>query len=185
LITLLEKEANRITREDEARRLKALCSSIIHQLYLAKENEDTARYGQNKAEMKSTLGMFALGGMIKLVSKNKRLLSFADHLLDSLIDDERPFGNVSVCIGSKGIPDDVRVVSISRLARESNRAESEVIRELQKRGCLLFSEKDFSLLIEKLVVDIQGGRLRLPVSCDAISQATVSNTTKLIATNTE
>ena len=173
LIALFAQEANRLNREDEASRLKALYSSIRQQLDLAKWSEDSASYGHSKADLISSLGGLALGGIVKRVSKNKRLSAFADYLLESPINKELPFGSVLVCIGLKGLPDDVRVVSISKLARESNRPESEVIHELQECGCLLFSEKEFSLLIDRLIDDVREGRLCLPISGEKLLENTL------------
>ena len=170
LVSVFAEEANRLNRMDEASRLKALYSSIRQQLYQVGHSEDAAKYGQSQADMISSLGVLALGGIVKRVSKNKRLSSFADYLLESPNNKERPFGNVLVCIGPRGLPDDVRVIPISLLARESNREEPEVINELQEHGYLLHSENAFSLLIEKLVDDVQEGRLRLPISLEKLSE---------------
>ena len=68
------------------------------------------------------------------------------------------------------IPYDAGVVSISRLARESNRAESEVINTLQAHGYLLLSEKDFSLLIDGLIDGVVEGRLLLPISVEKLTE---------------
>jgi len=179
LSTLFTEEANQLSREDEASRLRASYSSIRQQLDLAKRNEDSASYGHSQADLIFSLGVLTLGGIVKRVSKNKQLTSFADYLLESPANKERPFGLVLVCIGLKGLPDDVRVVFISKLARESNRPESEVINELQERGCLLFSENEFSLLIDRLVDDVREGRLCLPISREKLSKITASNKLKL------
>jgi len=170
LINLFAKEANRLNREDEASRLEGLCSSIRQQLYCVKSGEDAASYGNSQASLLISLGGLAVSGAIKMVSKNKQLSAFADYLLESPTNKERPFGMVLVCIGPKGLPDDARVVSISRLARESNREESEVINELQERGYLLFSEEAFPLLIDKLIDGVLEGRLLLPISAEKLSE---------------
>ena len=172
-IILFAREANRLNRKDEASRLKALYSSIRQQLHQVRCSEDAAEYGHVRADMISSLGGLALGGIVKRVSNNKRLSAFTDYLLESPTSEEPPFGTVLVCIGLKGLPDDVRVVCISKLARESNRPESEVINELQEHDCLLFSEKAFSLLIDRLVGDVREGRLRLPVSRETLSQVMI------------
>jgi len=122
-----------------------------------------------------------VGGAIKVLSKNKGLQAFSDHLLNNLGGEQRPFGTVLICVGPRGMPDDVQVVSISRLARESNREESEVINELQGRGCLLFSEKAFSLLIDKLACAVREGGLFLPVSTEKLTEVKTSDCLKLEA----
>jgi len=144
LIALFAREANRLNREDEASRLKALHSFIRQQLNLVRRSEDVASQGHTKAGLISSLGGLALGGIVKRVSNNKRLSSFADYLFEMPTSEERPFGTVLVCIDAMGLPDDIRVVCISQLARESNQFESKVIKELQECGCLLFDEKALS-----------------------------------------
>ena len=175
LITLFDQEANRLNREDEASRLKALYSSIRQQVDTAKQGENSASDGHIQAGLISSLGASALGGIVKQVSKNKRISAFADHLFESPTSKERSFGTVLICIGPMGLPDDVQVVCISKLARESNRPESEVIKEMQEPGCLLFDEKIFSLLIDRLVNDVRDGRLLLPISRETLSQVMMSS----------
>ena len=170
LINLFAKEARRLSRKDEASRLEGLCSSIRQQLYCVKSGEDAASYGNSQASLLISLGGLAVSGAIKMVSKDKQLSAFADYLLESPTSKERPFGMVLVCIGPKGLPDGVEVVSVSRLARESDRQECDVINELQKRGYLLFSEEAFSLLIDRLINGVLEGRLLLPISAEKLTE---------------
>jgi len=175
LITLFAQEANRLNRKDEASRLEALNSYIRQLLDRAKRSEDAASDGHIQAGLISSLGASTLGSIVKQVSKNKRISAFTDHLLESPTSEEPSFGTILVCIGPMGLPDDVRVVCISKLARESNRPESEVIKELQESGCLLFDEKVFPLLIDRLADDVRDGRLRLPISRETLSQVMMSS----------
>jgi len=179
LTTLFADEASRLNRKDETSRLIALHSSISQQLDQAKSSEDAASYGHSQAKLITSLGGLIVGSALKMTSKDKQLLAFSDHLLKNLGGKRRPFGMVLVCIGPKGLPDGVEVVSISRLARESDRDEPEVINKLQQRGCLLFSEKELSLLIDRLVDDVREGRLCLPISREKLSGITASNKSKL------
>jgi hypothetical protein len=179
LISLFDEEAIMLNRRDEASRLKALYSSIRQQLHEVRRSEDAAEYGHARVDMISSLGGLAVSGIVKSVSKNKRLSEFADYVFESPLAKEPPFGTVLICIGSKGLPDDVGIVSISRSARESNRKETEVINELREHGYLLLREKDFSSLIDKLINDIHEGRQRLPVSMKELSEIKVSGTSDL------
>lgn len=175
LISLFAEEANTLNRRDEASRLKALYSSIRQQLHRVKRSEDAASYGDSQASLLISLGGLAVSGAIKMVSKNKQLSAFSDHVLTGLGGKQRPFGAVLVCIGPKGLPHDVGVVSISRLARESNREESEITNELRERGYLLLGEEAFSLLIDKLIDSVLEGRLLLPISAEKVSEINTSN----------
>jgi hypothetical protein len=113
------------------------------------------------------------------MSKDERSSAFSDHLLRNLGGKRLPFGMVRVCIGPEGLPDDVGVVSISELARQSNRQESEVISELRERGHLLFSEEAFSRLIDRLTSDVQEGRLLLPVPTEKLAEIRTTSWVKL------
>ena len=169
LSNMFAEEAVHLSWKDEASRLRALLLTIRQQLHWEKSSENAASYGHNKANLMFSLGGLAMG-TFRMLSKKKGLQAISDELLNSLGGEERPFGNVLICVGPRGMPDDVQVVCISRLARESHRVESEVINELQGRGWLLFNEKAFSLLIDKLACDVQEGRLHLPVSREKLME---------------
>lgn len=176
LTNLFAEEASQLKRRDEASRLKALYSFIKQHLERVKRSEDAASYSHTRAALIFSVGGLALSSAVKMVSKDKHLSALAGRLLGSPASKERPFGMVRVCIGSKGMPNDAGVVSISELARQSNREESEVISELQKYGYLLLSEKAFSLLIDRLVDGVLEGRLRLPISSEKLTEIkTASN----------
>ncbi len=174
-----------MNRKDEASRLMELHSSISQQLDRAKSLESAASYSHSRAKLITSLVGLGMGVAIKMTSEDKRAQAFSDHLLRNLGGKQRPFGMVFVCIGPKGLPDDVEVVSVSGLARESNREESEVINELRRRGCLLLSEQAFSLLIDKLVKGIQEGRLLLPISAEKLAEINTSSFLKLEVTKSE
>jgi len=183
LTNLFAEEASRLNRRDEASRLRTLCFSIRRQMDWVKSGEYAASCGYSQANLMVSLGGLAAGSIIKMVSKNKQVSAFADYLLKSPTNKQRPFGMVLVCIGPGGLPDDAGVVSISQLARESNRAESEVINALQAHGYLLLSEKDFSLLIDGLINAVQEGRLLLPVSTEKLYEIKTSGLIRLKSEN--
>ena len=177
---LFAEEAVRLHRTDEASRLEALYFSIRQQLDRARRDEAAASRAHSEVNLKVSLGKLVVGGAIKMVSENKQLLAFSDRLLKGLGGEQRPFGTVLICVGPKGMPDDVQVVSISRLARESNREELEVMDELGRRGCLLFSEEAFSVLIGRLTCDVREGRQFLPVSTEKLAETRTSSRLKLV-----
>lgn len=175
LTTLFVEEAKRLSKEDEASRLRTLYRTVAEQLEQVKRDEGSASYGHSKARLVTSLGGLVVGTAIKMASKDKQLLAFSDHLLKNLGGKRCPFGMVLVCIGPKGLPDDVEVVSISRLARELNRDESDVTSELQKQGFLLLGEKAFSLLTDKLIDGVLEGRLILPISTEKLCEIRTSS----------
>ena len=174
LTPLFAEEAKRLSREDEASRLRVLYRAVVAHLDRVKRDEGSESYAQSQTNLEVSVIALAMSAGRAIISKNNRLSRISDPLKSAGIK-KLPFGNVLVCVGPKGLPDDVGVVSISHLARESNRDESEVINELKKRGCLLFSKETFSLLIDKLVDDVREGRLRLPISWEKLSDIKTSS----------
>jgi hypothetical protein len=161
------QEETRLKREDEVSILMAVRCDIVEQLQWLKHAEASANYAHSQAN----LVLFPVGLLVTaMVSKGNRMSAITDYLLRGPADRQQPFGLVMVCIGLKGLPDDARAVSISQLARESNRTEPEIVNRLQEDGYLLFSEEVFSSLIDKLVADVRQGKLRLPVSREKLAE---------------
>lgn len=170
LNALLTEAGIRLSRGNEASRLKALYRTVLAQLERVERSELSAKHGHSQADLIFSLGELAVGGIMKMTSKSKQQSAMGDYLLQSPTDKRQPFGLVMISTGAKGLPDDAHVVSISQLARESSREESDIINKLREDGYLLFNEKTFSLLIDRLVTDIRDGRLHLPVSGETLFQ---------------
>jgi len=170
-----ETEADRLTREDGAQRLKSIHAAVAEELEWSRRLESAASYGYTKASLPFSI----TGSIVKIIvaatTENQRARNFVNQVFDTDADKKRPYGTVMVCVGRKGMPDDVRVVSISELARKSNLSDSETIQELQKRGYLLFNQDAFSRLIDKLVIDVREGRLHLPISSEKLSEIGTSD----------
>jgi hypothetical protein len=179
LANVLAEEANRLNRQDEASRLRALHSSIRQQLAWTKDLENAARRGYNDRKLKTSLAGLAIDTGILILSGDRRALAFSDHILEKLGGKERSFGTVLVSVGPKGLPDDMQVVSISELACQWDQQESQVIQKLQERGYLLFSEEALSGLIDRLVTDIQEGRLVLPVLPEKLAEIQTASLAEL------
>ena len=179
LANLFAQESRRLNRQDQASHLKALYLSIRKQLDEAKGLEIAASSGHSKAKLVTSAVGLVVGAVIKMASEDNRALAFSDHLLKNLGGKERPFGTVLISIGPRGLPDDVQVVSVSELARESNREESELISKLRERGHLLLSEEAFSRLIDRLIADVLEGRRFLPVPAEKLAEILTSGWVKL------
>ena len=174
LNTLFAREKTRIKWKDEASNLGAIYRAIVEQFQRLKEVEASASLGHSQAK----LVLFPIGLVVTtMIAKENRLSAMEDYLLKAKAD-KQPFGLVMVRIGPKGLPDDVEVVSISQLARESHRPQPEIMNELQDDGYLLFTEETFSLLIDRLIADVCEGKLRLPVSRDKLAEITGLNKPK-------
>jgi hypothetical protein len=175
---LLDREAARLKREDEASTLRAVYRVIVEQLERARSSESCASYRGAKADLMLSLTGLAAKIVVAATTKSQRARNIVRNLFDTE-GQEKPFGTLMVCVGAKGLPDDVVVVSISQLARESNRPETEILSKLQDDGYLLFSEQEFSVLIDRLVAEVREGKLHLPVSKNKLSEIAELNKPKL------
>ena len=180
-----EAEAERLTRDDGAQRLKAIQATVVKELERSRRQESAASYENSKAilpfSLAGSIAKFIMAG----TTEKPRALKLVSQVSDKVAEKKRPYGTVMVCIEPKGLPEDVRVVSISKLARQSNLPESEIIQKLQKSGFLLFNQGSFSRLIDKLVIDVREGRLHLPIPIEKLSERVASGYQRLEASYSE
>lgn len=171
LSDIFAQEADVLNRKRMVSQLVELRYKVSRELQATKDLEDTARYNCNRADIEISATRLAIGAVIKLALPSSPTLSVVgDQLLKTPAKSERLFGRVSICIDSRGVPDGVEVVNVSRLARELNRGESDVRNELRERGYRLFSESEFSLLIDNLIGEVEGDRLYLPIFLEKLPQ---------------
>lgn len=175
LNSIFDQEENRLKREDEASNLRAVYRAIVEQLQRLERTEASVELGHSQGNFILSLGGLAVTAMI---SKRNRLSAMRDYLLREPTDRQQPFGLVMACIGPKGLPDDVRGVSISQLARESGRPQPEIINKLREDGHIPLSQGAFSALIDKLTGDVREGRLSLPISRDKLAEIAGLNNPK-------
>jgi len=177
LNALFAGEQTRLKREEEASSLRALYRTIVEQLERMKYIESSVCCGDNRANLIFSLTGLAAKIIVAATTKNQRTWNVVNNIFDTE-GHKKPFGTVMVCVGPKGLPDDATVISISQLARESNRPELEIMNKLQKNGYLLFGQEAFPVLIDKLIGDIREGRLSLPISRDKLAEITGLNKPK-------
>jgi len=163
LTILFDQEEIRLKRKSGVTRLKLLHSAILQQAERQRSMEISASiaYNQGRSIAQSA------GLLITAFSKNNKVQSVRRSLREESASDKRAFGIILILIDTKGLPDGVEVVCISRLGRESNQSDTEVINRLKQDGYLLLKEENFSRLIDKLIEGILEGCLVLPVSIQA------------------
>ena len=175
LNALFAEEEIWLKQEDEASKLTAAHGTIVEKLKELRGIEASASLAHSEANA----ALFPVGlALTALFSRNDTRSAIMDYLRRPSGDRQRPFGRVMVCVGPKGLPDDAKAISISQLARDSNRLEPEIVNGLQGNGYLLFSEDLFSSLIEKLVADVRRGKLCLPLSRERLAEIAGSNKPK-------
>jgi len=169
LAILFEEEATLLSRRKQVARLKELHSSILQEVERARQMEMAASTGHGLASLVGLLLRLG-GGLITMTSKNETMQAISLQLLTGPSVREPPYGTVLVCVGLGGLPENVDVVSISSLARESKRDEREVMDWLLAHGYLLFTGDAFSRLIERLAGQILRGEVSLPVSAERLCE---------------
>ena len=108
--------------------------------------------------------LFRLGaGLMTSTSENRTMRAISQQLLTGPTAQEPTFGTILISIGPVGVPEDVEVINISSLARESKRDEHYITDRLLADGNLLFTTRAFFSLINRLTDEILKGRLSLPI----------------------
>jgi hypothetical protein len=156
--------ADHLVREADIKRLQSLAYGLKHQLEKAYLREDGAQKGWRRAG--------TIGDIAELVGKeigstpgeHPSVEVFKTTLMARRASRQNCFGMILICVGQGGLPDDVRLVLISGLARSQNREEDDIIREIQQRGEWLFSPEGFLVMLDTLIEQLREGKLRLPIS---------------------
>lgn len=161
LASLLEEEGVNLKRGDQVAKLQALRAAIAERMEMGKRDERMAGYSYSERKsIRHIAGSVA--EIVGKISNDVRWKNVSNKLTELPVRGEPTFGTVMVRIGPGGVPDDVHVVSVSRLARDSLRKESEIIGELQKPKNTLLTEEKFLEFMDGLAEEIMAGRLSLP-----------------------
>ena len=171
LTAVSEAETDRLARIDEASRLKESLQKIRNQLEELKRSERAVENAHTKVQItESLVGIgFTAVKVLAAGNRSKRIKSVGFPLNSN--SKAPTFGKLVVLLGPSGLPQDVKAVSISKLARDSNKTESEIIAELRNEGCLLLNEEGFNSVIERLISGIQDGSIRSSIFGETDSQA--------------
>jgi hypothetical protein len=159
------QEAERLRRHDEAYCLDELGRRVTQEAKELRRMEGSASYGFAKTKRDTAVANFILGSLIAaFVGTKQHPLLVGAKLAASERLRSAPFGNLVVAIGPGGIPDDVHVIPLSRLAREQGRAESQVLAALKDSGYQLMTPEVFSTVIDELKEKVLKGVLALPTA---------------------
>jgi uncharacterized coiled-coil protein SlyX len=157
------QEAEHLRRQDQARCLDDLRARVAQEVTEMQRLESAASYSFTKGTLISGLMKFAGGSaMAAALHSKEHPLSVGAKLAGDEFSRTKAFGTVAVAVGPKGIPDDVRTVSLSRVARETGRTESEVRAALEGRGYRIMMPSDFLRSLGELREKVLGGSATLP-----------------------
>ncbi|MFC1982449.1 hypothetical protein ACFLV5_01480 [Chloroflexota bacterium] len=153
-----------IIRHDQAARLRILKSRIMGEVENIKLMELAAQTGYAKGTLLSSGMGFVIGGLLATTTGHKDVAQVGVEMASSLLSRKPPFDNVVIVIGKKGIPEGVEVVSVSRIARESNRNESEVKVSFKDNGHILITPDQFFRFLDKVEHAVHDGSMCLPIA---------------------
>jgi len=168
LVGALTDTATYLARHDQTVRLRSLKSKILDDVKFLLDVESSAKSGFVEGRLISAPLSFAIGGLAGMLLHHKNPIETGLNTAGSTLRKKLPFGTVLVAIGQGGLPDDVKAVPLSALARQSATTESAVRKAIVIKGYLLMTPEGFAAMmdgIEHLVLD---GALSLPVSLNEV-----------------
>jgi hypothetical protein len=161
--TVLASREGELHRHHEAvgiRRLRARTLGDVEQI---RAMERAGASGHSVAGAIGGLGALAIGGAVSAASGRGRPKKIGARVASQMLSRKVPFGNVMVVVGPEGIPNDVKVVSISKLARESGRGEAAVMDDLRASGHRLMTPSTLVKVLDKRERELLNGSTASPV----------------------
>ncbi len=153
-----------LIRRDQVARLGILKSRIMEEVENLKRIEPAAQMGATKGALLGGVAAFTIGSLFAAAKGRQDAYNIGARMAGSVLSRKVPFGTVRITVDRQGIPTDVKVVSISRLARESSMSESEVETSLKHDGYLLMTPEVFAKVLEKVDSEILNGSVCLPLA---------------------
>lgn len=160
LDSLIDKEAEYIQRQERIANINALKSILVNEVQRIQDEEYNSKRNFNTSKVFNSIVGFASGSIVGAMSKhgNPFLLgaeSFLKHL-----DKKADFGNVMIAINIKesGKLEDIEVIAVSRLARESKTTEQDIISSIKREGYLLLTPEEFWQSLDRLKEEIMADK---------------------------
>ena len=170
-LTLAFDESNmRLIQHDQVARLEVLKSRINKTVEELERMESAAQTGYTEGILLNSGLTFIFGSLSMKAIGRKDSLKLGVQMAASVLSKTVPFGNVFIGIGKEGIPEDVRVILVSHLARESKRSESDVKASLKQDGYLLMAPQMFTQALDRVKREILDGSLSLPIKISEITK---------------
>ena len=172
LATSFNHNKQQLVQDDQIACLQTLGIRILEEVESTKRMESAAQIGSYQGSLICGLAAFAIGGLFAAMNNRKDALLIGLESSNSVMSKKSPFGSVFVTIGKEGLPNDVEVVPISRLARESKTSELDVRVNLQANGYLLMTPEVFIQILDKTERGIHKGTISLPMDIDKLKLVT-------------
>ena len=156
----------------DARLLDALKEMVLREADGFESSEINAQSAAASTDLAFAPLRLAIGTLKADVAGDRHPLAAGLRAMADSLRQVRPAGTIMVAVGERGLPQDVTVVCISRLARQRSSTEAKVLHSLREQGYVLFPPEDF---VEKLMFARQRvyqGKTALPIpASDLLSSA--------------
>lgn len=164
LVDAFTKSDIQLIRHDQAASLRILKIRIMNEVHKIERMEASAQYGNNKGVILGAGAAFIFGSLFVAATRHKDAYKAGARFAASVLSSKAPFGNVLITIKGQGIPEGVKVVSISHLARESSMSDSKVETSLKHDGYLLMTRGQFAEFLDKMERAVIDGSVCLPLA---------------------
>lgn len=163
LSNAFSSSATNLARRDQAKCVRNLKSRVLAEVKWLLDTEISAESGFTKGNLLSVPLSFAIGGLAGMLLHHENPVETGISTAHKVLNKRLPFGTVLVGIGKGGLPDDVKVIPLSRLTRESKMCESEVRAILADRGYFLITQEVFVKTMDEVEHCVLNGFLSLPL----------------------
>ena len=167
LVVAFAESNIQLIRHDQVARLGLLKAIIMQEVENIKRIESAAQSGSIKGVWFESGVKFVIGSLLA-ASSGRDPLDTGMGMVESVLSKKVPYGTILIAIHEKGLPDDLKIVPVSRFARESNKTEPEVEMSWKHDGSLLMSPEEFAELLDKVEQAVLDGSFSLPVVIDEI-----------------
>ena len=163
LSSAFASSATNLARRDQAECVRNLKSRVLAEVKYLLDMESSGESGAIKAKLVSAPLSFAVVGFTGMLLHHDNPLAMAINAAGATLSKNPPFGMVLIAIGKGGLPDDVKVIPLSRMARESKMSELEVRTILADKGYFLITQEVFAATMGAVEHCVLNGVLPLPL----------------------
>jgi hypothetical protein len=159
----------RQVRSDQATILRNLKTRILWEVENIRQMELAAQSSDNNITLLGRAPVaFIFGSIFTATTRHKDAYKTGVKLAGSVLSKNIPFGMVLIGIGKEGLPEDLKIIPVSRFARESTKTEPEVEASWKHDGYLLVTPEQFAELLDKAAQAVLDGSLCLPIAVDEL-----------------
>ena len=157
-----------LIRRDQVARLRILKSRIMEEVQNTKRGESASQSSANTGALFRSGTALIFGSLFMAKMGRKDALDIGSRMAELSLTKNIPFGLVLIAIGKEGLPEDLKIIPVSRFARESTKTEPEVEASWKHDGYLLVTPEQFADLLDKAAWAVLDGSLCLPIAVDEL-----------------